>query len=230
MNNYPEVFSGGHLVGWKCSSCNEYNDLLRHVCRSCKNIQRPTNLERAAALEQERRLGGFDSMNNKETKEELHKRFFDTYNKEIILVQSMDYNTLIAHIRELEEICRDGRTMLTAAQTRQREMEAEMKLSDKEWLLSRNTPDPNVSDAISAVKVRKDRMSKADKLLEQMKSLGIADAESMVSRAEKRATDSQMNSVSFNKPKVEPSKPDTTSVDSSKPEETKPFDPSSLFS
>ena len=227
-NAYPEVFSGGHLVGWKCFTCGEYNDLLRPVCRSCNKQFRPANLETKAVIEQERRTGL--SKMDKDLAEK-HAAFF---NAERILIKDMDWETLKNHRKELEDIAREARARLTAIDTEERERTAHLKTSDKEWLLSHNTPDVNVSDAISAVKTRKDRMSKADKLLAAMKDLGIDGAESLVRAAEKKATESQMNSISFNKPKAEAKQVNedgnADNSASSKPEDTKPFDPSGLFS
>lgn len=97
-------------------------------------------------------------------KEELFAKFFSqAYNKGKD-IDSMSFPELDGWIRELEEIVFEAKATLQGATQARRERDANLKQSEREKLR-----DPNYTgdtDAIAAVKRRKDRMSKRDKLFE----------------------------------------------------------------
>lgn len=156
--------------------------------------------------------------------EELFSKF---YNHEKLLVASMDVATLREHREELSKIAFEAKARLVAADDETRERKAKAG-AGKEWLVSTNS-DVVTSDAINAVKVRAARMSKMDKLKQQLLSAGIAEetVKEMVANMERKATDKNLKTVTFNKPSTELT---AVTVKTTNTEPVKPFDPTSLFS
>lgn len=155
--------------------------------------------------------------------EELFAKF---YNHEKILVKDMDYIQLKTHREELQTIAFEAKARLVAADDETRERKA--KTSNKEWLVTDTNPNMNVSDAINVVKTRAARMSKMDKLREQLKTAGIDSAtiNEMVRNLESKATDGKLKTITFNVPTTEVS---AVQVTESRPvAESKPFDLSSI--
>lgn len=155
--------------------------------------------------------------------EELFAKF---YNHEKLLVKDMDVVQLREHREELQKIAFEAKARLVAADDENRERKA--KTSNKEWLVTDAKPDYDVSNAINVVKKRAERMSKMDKLREQLAKAGIDEAtiKEMVGNLEKKATDKTLKTVTFHKPadeiaavqvKVKPNG-----------EDSKPFNPLSL--
>lgn len=150
---------------------------------------------------------------------EAHTKFF---NHERILVTSMSDSELRERIEELESIAVEVKAKLAANNAEKRERDAKKTLSQKAWLVTAEGGNPSVSDSLATVKVRKDRMTKADKLREQMRSLGVEGVDELMKNVGK-ATEKQFNQISFNKDKAEVKKEVVT--EPSKED----FDPSSLF-
>ena len=137
---------------------------------------------------------------NMTPQEELFAKF---YNHEKVLVKDMDVLQLREHREELQKIAFEAKARLVAADDEARERKA--KTTNKEWLVTDTRPDINVSDAINVVKQRAARMSKMDKLTDQLRKAGIDDAtiKEMVGNLEKKATDNKLKTVTFNKPSTE---------------------------
>lgn len=137
---------------------------------------------------------------NMTPQEELFAKF---YNHEKILVKDMDHIQLKEHRDELQKIAFEAKARLVAADDENRERKA--KASNKEWLVTDAKPDYDVSNAINVVKTRAARMSKMDKLREQLQKAGIEEAtiKEMIGNLEKKATDGKLKTVTFNKPSQE---------------------------
>lgn len=157
--------------------------------------------------------------------EELYAEF---YNKAKVLVADMDVATLRQHREVLAQIAFEARANLAAADDELRERRAKEK--KKEWLVTPVEPSQVHSDAINAVKIRKERMSKMDKLKTQLLNAGIDEAtvKEMVADLERKATEKNLKTITFKKTTIETA---AVQVQAKKPvngENLKPFDPSSL--
>ena len=154
--------------------------------------------------------------------EELFAKF---YNHEKVLVKDMDHIQLREHREQLQTIAFEAKARLVAADDETRERKA--KTSNKEWLVTDTTQPYDVSAAINVVKTRQARMSKMDKLRDQLQKAGIDEAtiKEMVGNLEKKATDSKLKTVTFNKPATEVS---AVQVKASKPEDSVPFNLATL--
>jgi hypothetical protein len=162
---------------------------------------------------------GIDKMTEQE---ELFSKF---YNHEKILVSDMDISQLREHRNELSRIAFEAKARLVAADDETRERTAK---SGKEWLVSNNDANVNVSDAINAVKTRAARLSKMDKIRNQLLSAGIDEStvKEMVRNLEKKATEKQVKTVTFTKPSNEISAVQVNVNTKYEPKE--PFDPTKL--
>jgi len=151
--------------------------------------------------------------------------FAKLYNHEKVLVKDMDHIKLTEHRGELQDICFEAKARLVAADDEMRERKA--KTSNKEWLVTDTTQPYDVSASINIVKTRQARMSKMDKLRDQLMKAGIDEdtIRQMVGNLEKKATDSKLKTVTFNKPTTETS---AVQVTQAKPVDSKPFDLASL--
>lgn len=169
---------------WLCSKCGLNNSVDNRKCADDKcNEPRPAQYDNASRslMEQDRA--------------ELHAQFF---HHESILVKDMDYVTLKTHREELERIAFEARARITAVDAEQRLRDAQLTKGQRKNLISRINPDPLVTDAISIVGERKKRMSKLDKLLLDMKSIGVENAEELVKNIERKATTKQIGNITFN--------------------------------
>lgn len=155
--------------------------------------------------------------------EELFAKF---YNHEKLLVKDMDISGLREHREELQKIAFEAKARLVAADDEARERKA--KTSNKEWLVTDTTQPYDVSQAINVVKKRADRMSKMDKLREQLQKAGIDEAtiKEMVRNLETKATDSKLKTVTFHKPADEIAVVQVKPADNGDTKE--PFNPSNL--
>ena len=166
----PElVIEDGVIKGWQCYSCTAYNDILSRTCRSCNLAVRPASIndELEASIIYDRGLVGY-IMSTNDAARDLHAQFFA---KERVFIRDMDNTQLREHRLTLQSIAFEARSRLTAVDAEERERDATGK-RDRNWLVSSGN-DPNVTDAIEVVKERKARMSKADKMAEQLSSLGL---------------------------------------------------------
>lgn len=153
--------------------------------------------------------------------EELFAKF---YNHQKVLVKDMDHIQLRGTRDELQKIAFEAKARLVASDDEIRERKA--KTSNKEWLV---TTDHSISlsDAINVPAIRKSRMSKMDKLSEQLRRAGIEEATimEMIGNLEKKAIDSKLKTITFNKPTVEVS---AVQVKKTSNGNTEPFDPTNL--
>lgn len=132
--------------------------------------------------------------------EELYAKF---YNMGKVLVVDMDTIQLREHIETLSQIAFEAKATLAAAHDELRERKA--KTTKREWTLTPTGPDANVTDAINAVKIRKDRMSKMDRLALQLRGAGIDEetVKEMVTNLERKATEKSLKTVTFTKSTTE---------------------------
>lgn len=189
--------------GWNCSIYNMCNDILDYHCTYCKYCKRPEILEVPAIITAIRRAGIFhdpiQSTLEILLKGELMSDDKDLYVKifaqEKILVKDMDYVQLQARRKELADIVREVKTRIAAVDDTERTRKAKLSQEQKEWLVSNNSTDPTVSDAIDAVERRKKRMSKADKLSSQLSNLfGDDTATELMNNVAKVQTSSSVSS------------------------------------
>ena len=155
--------------------------------------------------------------------EELFAKF---YNHEKVLVKDMDHIQLREHRDELQKIAFEAKARLVAADDETRERKA--KTSNKEWLVTDTKPDYDVSAAINVVKTRKERMSKMDKLRDQLEKAGIEEAtiNEMVRNLEGKATNSKLKTITFHKPSDEIAVVQVKAEKNNEPKE--PFNPANL--
>lgn len=189
------------LSGYSCNICNSYNDILTSRCWNCQSY-RPNSLEILAARVSIQRTGEFIAMAESKTIE-LHTKFFM---EERILIKDMDSVQIRERRAKFELIALEARSRITAEDAEERERNSKLTKEQRDWLISNPGIDPNVSDRL--IKEKKQRQSKADKLLESMKKLGIANADELMKEVHRKATDKQVNSISF----TPTEKPVTTSA------------------
>lgn len=214
------------MNGWNCQICKGYNDILNITCIFCFS-DKPEWITDEYQIRVEINRGIFyQRLLLTMTKDE--ELFAKYYTAGKILVESMTDDALLTHISDLKEILLEARAHMQAATDKIRESR---KGKNKDWLVSVET-DQVTSEAIAAVSVRKDRMSKLDKLREQLLKGGMDEeiVNEMIRNMNSKATETSLKSVNFpvvksdNKPK-EPEK--KTIIDIVK-EEKQPFDPSKL--
>jgi transcriptional regulator of acetoin/glycerol metabolism len=155
--------------------------------------------------------------------EELFAKF---YNHEKILVKDMNDSQLREHREELSRIAFEAKARLVAADDETRERKA--KNGNKEWTVTPTESDQTTTDAINAVKTRKERMTKLDKQREYLEKAGLDEniINEMMKNMERRATEKSLKTVTFTKKSEETS---AIQVKIEKPDEPKePFDASKL--
>jgi hypothetical protein len=185
-------------IGWYCD-CNGYNDLLTPFSRYTCNSIRPESLELDVEIAIRKRgalefRANFMPMND--DLKELHAKFFA---EEKAAYKTLDFDARRIHRTELEQICFEAKARISAMDWIEREESESLNPTQREWLRnSRKNPNPNLTDAITVIKDRKKRVSKADKLLADMQSLGIANAEELILNVERKATKSKMDGMTFN--------------------------------
>lgn len=144
------------------------------------------------------------------TKEE--ELFHNYYARGKVLVKDMDDTSLREHREQLRLIATEAKAQLLAADDEIRERSAKKSLKDKEWLATVDTSQ-SVSDAINVVEKRKARMSKMDKLRQQLIDAGLDDdtVKATIAGLERRATDTSLKAVTF-KQKAEAEKKAATAT------------------
>lgn len=168
-----EVNKYGQIVGYICSICNEYNDILRVHCFHCQAYRDyPVNhyqlevkaiLQRDILIEYEIR----STMDN-EKRVELFSKFYAQAEK---LIKDMSYEQMIAWEEELECIVIEAKASMQRSSLARRERQQKMTKEERDRLIS--NPEMSVSDGLLAPKLRKDRQSKADKLVADMAGMNI---------------------------------------------------------
>lgn len=142
--------------------------------------------------------------------EELYVQF---YNKSRNFIVDMDMTQLREHREMLSAIAYEAKVTLGAVDDELRERTA--KSNKKDWLITPTNQNQTTSDAINAVKIRKERMSKVDRMYQQFLSAGIDEqtAKEMAGKVEKNMTSknekaiTNTKAVSFGQPKSEEKKP-----------------------
>jgi len=157
--------------------------------------------------------------------EELFAKF---YGSEKVLVKDMDIAQLREHIEELSQIVYEAKARLVAAGDEDKERRAKTK--NKDWLVTADTSIAATSDAINVVKIRTSRMSKMDKIRASLLTVGIDEetVNEMVRNMERKATEKDLKTITFNKPSTEVS---AIQVKATKPiaeSNGEPFNPLSL--
>ena len=170
--------------GWHCQHCNGYNDILQHRCIYCY-AGKPFALRDLSIAVLHNRQGEHMS----EDKIELHKKLFA---EEAILIKDMDNEQLRLRRDEFASILFEARVRLNSMDHEER-----TRKDKGSWLVS-SDESVIVSDSIRGVKEREKRKTKFDKLREDMKSLGIADADILIGQAEKKAIAKNVDTITFN--------------------------------
>ena len=125
---------------------------------------------------------------------ELHAKFFSA---EKVIIKELDTLQLEDRRETLKKIVLEAKARLTAHDDEKSERAKKNGKKSDEWLLTSSYNDPNVTDAILAVKERKQRMSAADKQLEKLRSLGIdgPEADAMIAKLMANKTGSAISSA-----------------------------------
>lgn len=184
-------------MSWRCS-CGLINSSLNTGCY-CKTgiqvtINKPDFVMLVVAMK------GLNMESRDMT--ELEKKQAKFFNETTVFVADMDRIALEEHINELADIVFEGRARLSAATQRRRELNAGLKT--KEWLVSNDGPDATVTDAINTIQVRKQRLSKMDKIRANLlKTLPEDIVNQMMPALEARATEAQVNSIERETNKLE---------------------------
>lgn len=181
-------------MSWRCLCGHSAVFTDDKICSYCKKpILSSVN---ATAISIMRKELGVGLMTEEQTKD----RFIEFYAERKPQVAELSDADLQQTIEQLEELCLEAKANLRAAHDERAERRAKASNSQRSWLVSDKIPDQTVSDAISAVKVRKERMSKGDKLIEQLKAAGL-DTEFIQSAERKLKTvpDSKLNKATFKK-------------------------------
>jgi hypothetical protein len=232
------------LNHWNCQHCKEYNDILRNECWNCKQYKPDwiTSIHQAK-VEFNRdiffhfgifgidisRIDIFqdiDLLQNEEKsmtpQEELFAKF---YNEEVILVKDMDIVALREHRESLSQIALEAKARLVACDDNVRERTSKSRAKD---LLTSDNSQP-FSDALNTPAIRKARMSKMDKIKQDLLAAGIDEetVNDMVRNMERKATEKNLKTYAFTKPSKE-SDISVVKVAVVKDEPCKPFNPSSL--
>lgn len=209
---------------WRCKPCEFDNDVLTKYCRVCGADSTVSNKQRGLTAIKRGIFFDWD-WEVMTQQEDLYAQF---YNKSKLFVKDMDLTQLREHRDNLSQIAFEAKAALAGADDELRERKA--KSSKKEWTITPTGPDVLTSDAINAVKVRASRMSKMDKVRKQLLSAGIDEdtVNIMVANLERKATEQNLKTVTFNKPTTEMA---VVVVEASKTEieEPKVFNPASLF-
>jgi hypothetical protein len=133
---------------------------------------------------------------NTASKEEMEELYIQFYNAHKVFIEDMDITQLREHRDKLAEIAHQARAELASAEDKLREMRA--KSGNADWLVTPVQPQAH-SDALNVVKVRKERMTKLDKIKEQLEGIGIdqADIDQWVRNMERGAKTSNLKAASF---------------------------------
>ena len=168
-------YSNGYVEGYYCSQCNGYNDILNLHCVHCNDyrdreynhleFEFNTILRRGIIISYEK---GFHSNMDNNKRVELHSQFYAQAGK---LIESMTYDQLLAWEEELETIVIEAKASMQRSSAERREKQQRMSKEERDRLIS--NPELSVSDGLLAPKLRKDRMSKADKITADMAGMGI---------------------------------------------------------
>lgn len=119
-------------------------------------------------------IGQTQGYNKMTEKEQLFQKFFNGAGEKIDAVK-MTLEQIMAWEQELELICLEAKATLQKVSQVKRERVEKLSQSERDKLITK--PDILVSDALNGVKRRADKLSKADKLRESLRSLGLSEEE-----------------------------------------------------
>jgi hypothetical protein len=208
-------------MSWKCS-CGTINAGLLE--RNCAYLQKLPNWNH-----QQISVNSLDSLRIYVATKEIAKNmtpdeelFATYYNRGKIQVSSMDDTGLREHREQLRKIATEAKAHLIAADDEIRERQA--KKGNKDWLVTTDTSQ-SVSDAINVVEKRRARMSKMDKLKQQLIDLGMDDEtiRQTIGGLERRATEQRLKSVTFKKKTTEIPSPSVIPSPSGEASKPNPF-------
>lgn len=173
-----EINKYGSIIGWLCNLCNGYNDILEFHCNYCRNNRDKDLLQAEISALYSRNnwsyFGTWDldlmPTNKIDRSEEGFKKLF---NSEIVLVQGMSLEALEEHIKELEDIAYESRVRLQAASNNKKNRVFKLSEEEREKLISQ--PDFDASERSKLELPKRERRTKADKLLENLAGLGLDD-------------------------------------------------------
>lgn len=122
------------------------------------------------------------------------KLYAEFYAKQKLFIKDMDMTQLREHREKLAEIAFQAKASLAAADDDLRERRA--KEGKKDWLVTPVQPNQH-TDAINAVKLRKERMSKLDKQRADLLKLGMDEeiVNEIIRGMEKKATEKVLNTI-----------------------------------
>lgn len=219
-------------MSWKCS-CGMMNQGRHQICvnnwfyTNCRQISANTP-DYFMARDVAEELSGYE-LTRKEVNKSMtpNEELFATYyNRGKILVKDMDDTSLREHREQLRQIATEAKAQLLASDDEIRERGARKSLKEKEWIASVDS-ETSVSDAINVVEKRRARMTKMDKLRQQLIDVGMDDAtiREMVGNLERKATEKNLKTVTFKKKTEE----DSAIQVKAKPDDNgEPFNPAKL--
>lgn len=163
------------VVGWLCDSCRLYNDILTSHCKACHShkddayfkLEIQESIRRGILIWYENGDTRCNRMTNDE-RVELHSKFFAQAGK---LVIEMTYDQLVSWEEELEKIVIEAKASLQRSSQERRERQAKMSKAERDKLIT--NPDMSVTEGLIAPKLRRDRMSAADKVKADMEKMNI---------------------------------------------------------
>lgn len=171
----------GKLIGYNCDNCNGYNDITSNPCIYCNLYN--ASIEQSSGIIRLTRSGEFHYMTN-EDRIELHAKFFA---EERLAIRDLTDEQMNERREEFRKIAFEAKARLTAHDSEERERNATKSKEQKAWLVSSDT-DPNITEALLAVKQRKERQSKADRMKSQLEFLGISGADKLVAQIASKQT------------------------------------------
>lgn len=165
----------GIVIGYLCSKCNGYNDILRGYCIHCNSyrdndrnyfpFEVSTILSRGILIEYPIR----SKMTN-DDRVELHAKFYAQAGEEI-RINNMTYDQLVAWEEELEQLVIEAKAKMQRSSQERRERQQKMTKEERDRLIS--NPDMTVTEGLTAPKLRKDRQTKADKMAADFAAMNI---------------------------------------------------------
>lgn len=219
-------------MSWLCEQCSTNNFGGNRKCANYKcKLSRPAchdKFEKQCFREILERYPLMTVSKTNEEKYELHAKFFA---EETTFIKDKSYDEIEERIKELEDIIFRAKAFLSADTEKQRKSKADMTREQRDKLI--DNPSLSVSDAISTVKKRADRMSKAEKLIEDMRAAGVDEAAIKLLMADVKVDEPKPNVLRavFNKSskeEIEKTKTETARVND-EPKASEPFDPTKLF-
>jgi hypothetical protein len=149
---------------------------------------------------------------------EQEKLFAEFYQKGRALVKDMDDMKLRETRADMSRIVFEGKAYLVSYDDEARERKAKNG-NAQQWLTTDTNPNVIASDAIAAVKIRKERMTKLDRYKKDLLKIGMDEniVNEMVKNLEKGITEANLKTVNFGTKQIQ-TKPDPIQVIADKTE------------